>query len=255
MPRRFTHQYQVWLIDVEHPPRLPWFLRPFIAFHAADHLGSPDSSIRHNVDRFLAANGVDLRGGRVLMLAQARALGHVFDPISVFWCIAADGELACVILEVRNTFGDRHCYLVRPDPAGRAETPKRLYVSPFFGVDGRYLVRLRVSERRLSIAIRLRRSPATDAAPGSERTALVVSLQGRRVAHAWPAIVASVVRHPFPTHRVTASIHYEAWQLRRSGLPGRRRRYHAPQPGLEPDSRSGAGSRARACDRDRDGGQ
>ncbi len=31
-------------------------------------------------------HGIDLRGGRVLMLANAATFGYVFNPMSVFWC-------------------------------------------------------------------------------------------------------------------------------------------------------------------------
>ena len=45
------------------------------------------SSLRANVDAFLGRHGVDLDGGRVLMLANAaRRSGYVFNPLSVFWC-------------------------------------------------------------------------------------------------------------------------------------------------------------------------
>ena len=56
------------------------------------------------------------------MLANARVLGYVFNPLTVFWCYdRADGTLACVVAEVHNTYGDRHCYLLHPDDRGRAE--------------------------------------------------------------------------------------------------------------------------------------
>jgi uncharacterized protein len=50
----------------------------------------------------------DLAGGLVLMLANARVLGYVFNPLSVYWCHRADGELECVIAEVHNTYPCRY---------------------------------------------------------------------------------------------------------------------------------------------------
>ena len=47
-----------------------------------------------------------------------------------------------MVAEVHNTYGQRHCYLLRTDPRGRAETAKEFYVSPFFPVDGRYRMSL-----------------------------------------------------------------------------------------------------------------
>ena len=66
------------------------------------------------------------------MLTNARVLGHVFNPLTVYWCHHPDGTLACVVAEVHNTYGERHCYLLRTDAAGRARTAKEFYVSPFF---------------------------------------------------------------------------------------------------------------------------
>ena len=63
------------------------------------------------------------------MLANARVLGHVFNPISLFWCHGADGALQPSIAEVHNTYGERHCYLLHPDEAGRAG-PTRTSTSP-----------------------------------------------------------------------------------------------------------------------------
>ena len=44
----------------------------------------------------------------------------------------------CIVVEVHNTYGDRHAYLVRPDASGRASIDKALYVSPFNDVSGSY---------------------------------------------------------------------------------------------------------------------
>jgi hypothetical protein len=78
--RDFRHHVYLWLVDLDALPRLPRWLRPFAGFRAADHLGDPRGTIRGNLDRYLAGHGIDLRGGRVLMLANARVLGHVFNP-------------------------------------------------------------------------------------------------------------------------------------------------------------------------------
>ena len=89
-------------------------------FEARDHLGDPDRSLRANVEPFLADHGVALDGegrGRVLMAAMPRAFGNGFDPISVFWCFAP--EHRAMVVEVRNTYGDRHAYVVHPDEQAR----------------------------------------------------------------------------------------------------------------------------------------
>lgn len=74
------------------------------------------------------------------MLAHARVLGHVFNPLTVYWCHGPDGSLRQVVAEVHNTYGERHCYLLPPETARGdrgargdldvAPVPKEFYVSP-----------------------------------------------------------------------------------------------------------------------------
>ena len=89
------------------------------------------------------------------MAANARALGYCFNPISVFWCHRRDGELAGVVVEVHNTYGDRHAYLVHPDEQGRARTEKEMYVSPFHGTDGHYEIAVPRPGERLHVTVTL----------------------------------------------------------------------------------------------------
>ena len=89
------------------------------------------------------------------MAANPRSLGYCFNPISVFWCFDATGAQAAAVVEVHNTYGDRHAYLVHPDEQGRARTDKAMYVSPFHGVDGHYELAVPVPSDRLDIAVTL----------------------------------------------------------------------------------------------------
>jgi len=149
--RSFENRAHTWLVDLDALPDHG----PLARFEGRDHLGSPHRSIRANVDAFLAAHGIDLTGGRVLMAANARAFGHCFNPISVFWCFDSGGAAAAVMVEVHNTYGDRHAYLVHPDEHGRARVDKELYVSPFHGTDGWYDLAVPVPDDRLLVAVTL----------------------------------------------------------------------------------------------------
>jgi predicted NAD/FAD-binding protein len=149
--RTFTHRSHTWLVDLDHLPDHGLFGR----FEARDHLGSPHRTLRQNVVRFLASQGVDVDGGQILMAAQPRAFGFCFNPISVFWCFDRFGEQVAVVVEVHNTYGDRHAYLVHPDEQGRATTGKQMYVSPFHGTDGRYEIAVPPPGERLHVAVTL----------------------------------------------------------------------------------------------------
>ena len=43
--------------------------------------------------RCAAERGIDLTGGRVLLLCYPRLLGYTFNPLSVYFCYRAGGEL------------------------------------------------------------------------------------------------------------------------------------------------------------------
>jgi DUF1365 family protein len=216
----FTYRSYSWYVDLDELPRLPWWLRPIATFHAKDHLGDPKASIRANVDRFLALKGLEPDGGKVTMLANARVLGHVFNPISLFWCHGADGGLRAVLAEVHNTYGERHCYLLAIDDAGRARTDKEFYVSPFNEVDGSYRMTLPEPGGRLAVAVVLDR-------PG--RKAFTATMTGIRTAATPRSILAAALDVPLAPLRLVAQIHWQGIKLWARGLPVVNRPHHLPQ--------------------------
>jgi DUF1365 family protein len=220
----FRHGAYQWLVDLDAIPDLPAYLRPFAGFSSADHLGDPTLPIKANVERFLARNGIELGdGAQILMLANARILGHVFNPLSVFWCYEGQGVLACVVAEVHNTYGDRHAYVLRPNTAGYAEHDKELYVSPFFDVSGGYGLRFAISPDRVSTTVTLWREGAL---------ALAATFRGRPEPATPTAVLRQLVRRPLMTQRVTALIRMHGIWLWLRRLPLRPRPAHVPQEGV-----------------------
>ena len=173
----FTYRTSLWLVDLDDLPA---------GFESRDHAGDPTKSIRANLDEFLAEHGIALGGGAVRMLTNPRVLGHVFNPLTVYWCHDADGRLTAIVAEVHNTYGGRHRYLI--DPADQTAA-KAFYVSPFFAVDGRYRMRLPEPGARLALSIVLDQDGGRPfvatlvgrARTGSARHPLVTRLVGLRI--------------------------------------------------------------------------
>jgi DUF1365 family protein len=207
----FAYRHATWLVDLDALPELPRPLRLVGRFDARDHFGDPATTIRANVDAYLATEHVDLDGGRVLMLANARAFGYTFNPLSVFWCYDRKDELVCVVAEVHNTYGERHCYLVRPDIEGRADAAKKFYVSPFFAVDGRY--EMAFTDPRttddLQVEITLWRG---------DTNVFRASLAGRPDPSR-PSFLGGSLRHPVAGQRVMALIKLQGIRLWLKRLP------------------------------------
>jgi uncharacterized protein len=223
----FRYSVYMWLVDLDELAELDrrlWAFghdrRGLTTIRARDHLGDPGRSIKANLLAYLDAHGVDLEGGRVSLLTNARVLGYVFNPLSVYYCHAAGGELRCVVAEVHNTYGERHCYLLEPGERGRAEAGKEFYVSPFLTVDGRYRMSVPAPGERLSVQMALHQEG---------RRVFSASLTGRRLPLTNATVARVLARHPLMTARVTSLIHLQGVKLWLRGAARVPRPPHAPQ--------------------------
>ena len=144
-------------------------------------------------------------------------MGYVFNPLSVYWCHGRDGSLRCIVAEVHNTHGQRHCYLLEPGQRGGVEVDKAFYVSPFLTVDGRYRMSFSEPGPQLSIQMELVQQG---------RRVFQASLTGRRLPLTTASLLRMAVRYPLMTARVTALIRYHGltlWLRRVPRVPRPRR--------------------------------
>lgn len=220
----FTYRSYSWFVDVDALPRLPLVLRPLAVFRSGDHLGDPDASIRSNVERYLRTQGLEPDGGPIHMLTSARVFGYVFNPLTLFWCYRSNGDLQCVVAEVHNTYGERHCYLLRTDPNGRASVPKAFYVSPFNDVDGQYRMKLPAPGDRLAVSIILEREG---------HRPFVATMDGRRRPATIRNILAAALTVPAAPLLVSALIRVQGITLWARRLPVVARPHHPSQEAVQ----------------------
>ncbi len=188
--------------------------RGWLSFHDADH-GDGRVDALDWLDSLLATEGIDDADGEVWLHTYPRVLGHVFKPVSFWYCHRHDGSLASVVVEVNNTFGERHCYLLAgPDLAfGRTcHAAKVFHVSPFCQVRGSYRFRfMRTATRTVARVDHddeagplLQTSVSGDLQPLTARAA-------RRVCFGMPSMAFGVI----------ARIHWQALKLWTKGVPFR----------------------------------
>lgn len=218
MRHRFRYRVASLLIDLDELPELERDLRLFsadrgnlFAFHQRDHGPRDGSPLKPWVEEVFAAQGSPIRGGKVLCFSIPRTLGYAFNPLTVYWGYRADGSLAGVVYEVKNTFGDQHCYFV---PAAADHVPgdpliqaaeKVFHVSPFFDIAGGYRFRTDEPAETLRLLIRLVGPDGADrmiATHAAERRALNDG-----------TLLATLFTHPLNTLKVIAGIHWEALRL------------------------------------------
>ena len=199
--------------------------RAVLGFRDADHLPGGSTDLDRDVRDVLRTDGVDPDGWRITLITNLRVFGYVFNPASFYLCRDAAGQLRRVIVEVHNTFGERHLYVLRPSDAAatpfRAGMDKEFFVSPFISVDGRYAVHVRDEAAGLRIAIALRQDA---------ELMLSTSLVLRRRPMTDRTLLRMLLRYPLQTQRTIGLIHWHAFRLWLRGAPfirhGARRRAH-----------------------------
>jgi DUF1365 family protein len=222
---RFSYRMYYGLFDLDELPQLDRRLRLFShnswnAFSLRDDKhGSDDGTTpREWIGQQLADAEYGFELGRVQVLAFPAVVGYVFNPISVWWCFDTDDKLRAVLHEVRNTFGDKHCYLSEVDPTDpRQSFDKELHVSPFMDLEKSYSFTLTAPGDTVGVRIR------EDDKEGKLFTA---SFVGRRVEFTDRNLARLFVRYPLITLKSVFAIHWHALQLWRKKIRFHRR----PQP-------------------------
>ena len=186
--------------------------RNLAEFRRADYLGPTDVPLAEAVRDCIHASTGLRPNGPIRLLAHLRYAGLVFNPVSFYYCYAADGvQLQYVVAEITNTpWRERHAYVLPIADAqqhGRAwswDFAKAFHVSPFLPMQRDYQWRfttpgedlhvhmdvLREGEREFDATLSLQRRP----------------LDGRSLARVlW--------RYPLMTAQVVTGIHWQALRL------------------------------------------
>lgn len=211
---RFTYRGFMALLNVDRIPALMRTSRltscnrwNWASFDDRDHFGDPDRPLRERVEHEARRAGIDLPGGRILLLTHLRYLGYCFNPVSFFYLFDREERLRVVLAEVHNTYGGAHNYWLLPHGTSetfRSVAAKSLYVSPFMPPDVEYRFALTRPDRRLAVHIEATRD-------GQRLLDATLRLERRP----WTAreIRRQLLRFPAMTAVVTAGIHWEALKL------------------------------------------
>ncbi|MEI9888919.1 MAG: DUF1365 domain-containing protein [Rhizomicrobium sp.] len=217
-PTHHAFKYRVFalLLDLDEIEGLGRRLRLFarngrgiMSFHDRDHGDGQD--LRRWLDGLLAREGIQADGAR-RVLCYPRLFGYVFNPISTWFCYAADERLAAIVYEVHNTHGERHAYVLRAGNDARLvrhACAKTFYVSPFLSMDCTYDFKVRPPGDEVLIAI----AEAEAGAP-----VLTATFRGRRKTLSDAGLLGMLLRHPLMTVKIVAAIHFEAVRLMWKGV-------------------------------------
>lgn len=224
-PARNAFRYPVYYLalDLDELDQLARSLRLFshnapglVSFWDADHGPRDGSPLRPWIDDLAARAGVDLAGGRVVLLTFPRVMGARFYPVSFWYCFSADGTPRAVLAEVHNTFRDRHNYLLHAgggpfDWDSRPTRPKAFYVSPFVQrEDVVYEFAFSEPAEKLSVTVR-------DIVAGSRMLVTTLSLTAEELTDA--ALLRTVLLHGPMSIVALVLIHWQALKLAFKRVP------------------------------------
>ncbi len=181
-------------------------------FRRSDYLGPAELPLDEAVRQRVMAHTGTRPDGPIRLLTHLRYFGHVFNPVSFYYCYAADGRtLQCVVAEITNTpWQERHAYVLPVDAAQRHGAalhwsfPKAFHVSPFLPLARDYAWAFTAPGEELRVHMDVLRGEARefDATLVLRRRAL----DGRGLARVlW--------RYPAMTVQVVAAIHWQALRL------------------------------------------
>jgi uncharacterized protein len=192
-----------------------------IAFHDRDHGDGRTDSLSW-LDELLASENITDADGEVWLHCYPRVLGHTFKPVSFWYCHRADDSLAAIVVEVNNTFGERHCYLLAGATLafGRElSARKAFHVSPFCDITGSYRFAFMRTGLLGGATVRAPRTVARVELHDEMGPVIRTSVSGELVPISAARIRAAFFGMPFMTLGVIARIHWQALKLFAKRVP------------------------------------
>jgi hypothetical protein len=218
-PHAFNHRMAQLYLDLDEIDRVfahRWLWstrrRNVAQFRRSDYLGPTGLPLAEAVRQRVEQATGRRPPGAVRLLTHLRYLGFVFNPVSVYYCFAADGvTLAAIVAEITNTpWKERHAYVLPVEIAqaqGRAlhwMFPKAFHVSPFMPMAREYRWRFTTPGADLLVHMDVMRE-------GAREFDATLNLQRRPLNSA--SLARVLWRYPLMTAQVVGNIHWQALRL------------------------------------------
>ncbi|WP_022973429.1 DUF1365 domain-containing protein [Xanthomonas maliensis] len=235
-PRPLQFRYRLFLmyLDLAELERLfarrwLWSVgrRNLAQFRRSDYLGDPAVPLDQAVRDCVQAQTGERPDGAIRLLTHLRYFGHVFNPVSFYYCFDRLGGLRWIVAEITNTpWQQRHAYVL---PVAQARShrdvhawrfDKRFHVSPFMGMQHQYDWRFSVPGEQLRVHMDVLDAAGADhadTAVDGRRFDATLVLQRRPLSAA--TLARTLLAYPLMTVQVVLAIHWQALRLWLRGNP------------------------------------
>ena len=203
----FAHR---WLWSLERPN--------WASFRRSDYFHASnlplDQAVRDEVEHQLGRRP----GGPIRLLTHLRYFGYCFNPISIYYCFAEDGQtLEAFLIEIHNTpWGEEYLRAFDSRTEDRDgewhlyRLDKEFHVSPYMPMDIAYDWRFTVPGENLAVQM-------TNIRQGTEIFNATLNLQQQPLTGG--NLAGALLRWPFMTAKVIAAIYWQALRLKWKGVP------------------------------------
>lgn len=216
---RFRYRMFMMYLDLDELPRVfrkrwLWSVRrtALARFRRSDHLGPIEQPLHESVRDLVEQETGARPTGPIRLLTNLSYFGYCFNPVSFYYCFAADGRtLDAIVAEVNNTpWGERDTYVLPAkqnlgkDSAWRFQPRKKMHVSPFMPMDIDYDWCFTVPSERNSVYM-------ANSKDGKRFFDAAITLRRTEISGA--ALARVLIAFPFSTLKVISAIYWQALRL------------------------------------------
>jgi len=224
LPKLHQFRYSVFMmyLDLDELPTMFnqtifWsYLKPNLAyFKRSDYFGNNDQPLKVAILNKVFSETGRKPQGKVCLLTNMRYFGHCFNPVSFYYCYAADNtRLEAIVTHITNTpWGEDFAYVHNCDATQNSQHQfnlhKVFHVSPFMPMDIRY--DWRFSEPTEKLSVYMQNIQNSDDANHRKMFDATLTLQRKNISA--KTLNITLLQYPFMTIRVVLAIYWQALLL------------------------------------------